>query len=156
MSELKKAINWSVKSFDELTKMELHDLLQLRVDIFIVEQDCPYPEIDGKDPMCFHVLGKAEDGTIVAVARIAPTGIIYDETSIGRVVTKKDLRGEGIGSELMKESIRYCRENLEGNTIKIAAQKYLEQFYSDLGFKTISEVYLWDGIEHVDMRLKLQ
>jgi ElaA protein len=155
MSEYKKTVNWSVKSFEELAKMELHDLLQLRVDIFIVEQDCPYPEIDGKDPLCFHVLGKTEADKIVAVARIAPAGVIYQETSIGRVVTDKGLRGQGIGSELMKKSIEYCRENLEGNTIKIAAQKYLEKFYSDLGFKTISEVYMWDGIEHIDMRLHL-
>jgi len=153
MSDYKKPINWSVKSFDELTRMELHDLLQLRVDIFIVEQDCPYPEIDGKDPLCLHVLGKTEDDKIVAVARIAPAGVIYKETSIGRVVTKEELRGQGIGSELMEQSIQYCKENLEGNTVKIAAQKYLENFYSDLGFKTISDVYLWDGIEHVDMRL---
>ncbi len=152
MSEYKKDVFWSVKNFESLSKMELHDLLRLRVDIFIVEQDCPYPEIDGKDPECYHVLGKNKSGSIVAVARIAPAGLIYEETSIGRVVTKKALRGSGIGSELMKQSMKFCKEKLEAATIKIAAQKYLEDFYTNLGFKTISDVYLWDGIEHVDMR----
>lgn len=146
-------MSWSIKNFEALTKVELHDILRLRVDIFIVEQECPYPEIDGKDPDCYHVMGKDKNGSIVAVARIAPAGVIYEEISIGRVVTKKELRGSGIGSDLMKQSILFCKEELRGQTIKIAAQKYLEKFYSDLGFKTISQVYLWDGIEHVDMRL---
>jgi len=153
MSELKKAISWTVKNFEELTKMELHDLLRLRVDVFIVEQDCPYPEIDGKDPKCLHVLGKTSDNELVAVARIAPPDIIYKETSIGRVVTKENMRGQGIGVELMHRSIQYCERELVSETIKIAAQKYLENFYTDLGFKTISDIYIWDGIEHIDMRL---
>jgi len=133
--------------------MELHDLLKLRVDIFVVEQDCPYPEIDGKDPVCFHVLGKDSKKELVATARIAPPEIIYPETSIGRVVTRKDLRGHGLGVELMNQSIQYCKNELKAPSVKIAAQKYLEKFYSDLGFKTISDVYIWDGIEHVDMRM---
>jgi len=153
MSDLKKAVDWYVKKFEALTKIELHDILRLRVDVFIVEQDCPYPEIDGKDPQCIHVLGKTADKELAAVARIAPRDVIYTETSIGRVATRKDLRGTGLGIELMNCSIQYCEQEMASDTIKIAAQKYLEKFYSDLGFNTISDVYLWDGIEHVDMRL---
>jgi len=155
MSEFVKSLSWSVKSFEALSKKELHDLLQLRVNIFVVEQDCPYPEIDGKDPECYHVMGKSQDDSMIAVARIAPAGIIYDEISIGRVVTRKSFRRKGLGVALMQHSILFCKENLEGKSIKIAAQKYLEKFYSDLGFKTISDVYLWDGIEHVDMRIMI-
>ena len=153
MSELEKTISWSIKSFEELSKLELHDILQLRVDVFVVEQTCPYPEIDGKDPMCFHVLGRDEGNQLKATARIAPPGTIYNELSIGRVATHKSIRGKGIGMALMHESIDYCRKNLNTPTIKIAAQSYLEKFYSDLGFKRISDVYVWDDIDHIDMRL---
>jgi ElaA protein len=151
----KPKVNWQVKAFDQLTLMELHDLLRVRLDIFVVEQDCPYSEIDGKDPECLHVLGTTDSGELIATARIVPAGVIYDEWSIGRVVVKEEYRQFKLGKELMERSIDYCRENTEAKTTKIAAQLYLKKFYTSLGFEQISEVYPWDGIDHIDMRLSL-
>lgn len=147
-----EAYTWKISPFESLTLMELHDVLRLRMDIFVVEQNCAYPEIDGKDPMCHHCLGKNSHGALVAVARIAPAGVIYSEASIGRVVVDEAHRGKEIGRRLMQESMAYCREVLQAPSVKIAAQLYLEKFYQSLGFETISEVYPWDGIDHVDMR----
>ena len=135
-----------------LTPLELHDLLKVRVDVFVVEQECAYPEIDGKDTVCVHVLGKNDNGTTLATARIAPAGVIYSEVSIGRVAVDKSLRGTGIGKAVMEYAMKYCETTLNASTIKIAAQLYLKKFYSDFGFTQISDIYLWDGIEHIDMR----
>jgi|SRR5690554_1908709 len=145
-------ITWKIKSFEELTTTELHDLLKLRVDVFVVEQACAYPEIDGKDPMCIHVLGKNETGEVIATARLAPAGVIYPEVSIGRVVVQESLRSFGFGKVVMEHAMNFCKDELRATSIKIAGQLHLKKFYSDLGFDQISEVYLWDGIEHIDMR----
>ncbi|MCZ4408111.1 GNAT family N-acetyltransferase [Cryomorphaceae bacterium 1068] len=154
MSDDKKPdIVWETKAFDELTLLELHDLLRVRLDIFVVEQNCPYSEIDGMDPLCTHVIGKTDEGKLIATARIAPAGTIYDECSIGRVVVKEEYRQFKIGKELMDVSILYCKEQKGVKTIKIAAQLYLRKFYSSFGFEQISDVYPWDGIDHIDMRL---
>ncbi len=154
MSDDKKPhIFWEIKALDELTLLELHDLLRVRLDIFVVEQNCPYSEIDGMDPLCTHVIGKTEAGELIATARIAPAGTIYSECSIGRVVVKEEFRQFKIGKELMDISIDYCESTMKVKTIKIAAQLYLKKFYSSLGFEQISDVYPWDGIDHIDMRL---
>ena len=156
MSILQKPeTSWEIKSFEELSLTELHDLLRLRVDIFVVEQACAYPEIDGEDPFCMHVLGKDKTGEVIATARIAPAGVIYPEVSIGRVAIREAFRSFGFGKVIMKHSIDYCKDELKGASIKIAAQLHLKKFYSDLEFEQISEVYLWDGIEHIDMRYTL-
>ncbi|MEM9052175.1 MAG: GNAT family N-acetyltransferase [Bacteroidota bacterium] len=146
-------MNWEIKRFEDLSLIELHNLLRVRLDIFVVEQNCPYSEIDGMDPKCIHVLGKTEEDEIIATARIAPANTIYSEWSIGRVVVKEEFRRFKLGKELMQVSIDYCNDMASAKTIKIAAQLYLKKFYSELGFKQISEVYLWDGIDHIDMRL---
>ena len=153
--EQKPSLWWEIKKFEDLALMELHDLLSVRLDIFVVEQDCPYSEIDGMDPKCIHVLGKTKGGEIIATARIAPAGAIYSEWSIGRVVVKKEYRKFKLGNELMEVSIDYCLDVASAKTIKIAAQLYLKKFYSKLGFEQISEVYPWDGIDHIDMRLTI-
>lgn len=152
----KPEISWSIKRFDELSLIELHDLLKVRMDIFVVEQNCAYAEIDGKDPHCFHALGSTAKGEIIATARIAPAGLIYEEWSIGRVVVRADYRNMDLGYKLMNKCINFCRGIPEVNTIKIAAQLYLERFYSNLGFKQISDIYPWDGIDHIDMRMTLR
>ncbi len=153
MGEIQKLeLTWEIKSFDELSAKELHDLLKVRVDVFVVEQACAYPEIDGMDPLCYHVLGKDSDGTTLATARVAPHKTIYPEVSIGRVAVDESLRGKGFGKIVMKKAMIFCTEKLKAATIKIAGQLYLEKFYSDLGFSRISDIYLWDGIEHIDMR----
>lgn len=148
-------INFKTIHFNGLSLTELHDLLKLRTDIFVVEQDCPYPEIDGKDPECLHTLGVAEDGQIAAAARIVPAGVIYSDVSIGRVVVQKDFRGQKLGRLVMKEALDYCKHELRADQVKIAAQQYLEDFYTSLGFETVSGIYQWDGIDHVDMVRKM-
>lgn len=148
----KPETSWEIKLFEELSTTELHDLLKLRVDVFVVEQACAYPEIDGKDPVCMHVLGKNKSGEVIATARIAPAGVIYPEVSIGRVAIREAFRSFGFGKVIMRHSIDYCNNELQATSIKIAGQLHLKKFYSDLGFVQISEVYLWDGIEHIDMR----
>ena len=154
--EQKPTIKWETKNFNDLSLIELHDLLRVRLDIFVVEQNCPYSEIDGMDPVCLHVIGKNSEGEIIATARIAPENTIYSEWSIGRVVVKEKFRRFKIGKELMQVAIDYCEGVAFAKTIKIAAQLYLKKFYSELGFEQISDVYLWDGIDHIDMRLTIE
>jgi ElaA protein len=142
---------WKIVPFSDLTTKEFHDALRLRVNIFVVEQNCAYEEIDGKDPDCFHVLGFNEGGELVATARIAPAGVIYPHVSIGRVVVSEGARGQGLAKRMMKEAMDFSMATMKASTIKLAAQHYLEDFYKSLGFNTISEIYPWDGIDHVDM-----
>lgn len=146
--------NIRVLTFSELTLLELHEILKIRVDVFVVEQACAYPEIDGLDPRCHHVVATDLKGTVIGTARIAPGGVIYPEWSIGRVAVVADQRKKGLGKALMQSAIEFC-ENQPAGSIRIAAQTYLEDFYTDLGFKIMGDPYLWDGIMHVDMRLIL-
>lgn len=150
----KLSFNWKIEKLERLSPKEVHDLIKIRVDVFVVEQECAYPELDGKDPDCWHVLGQDKNGNTLAVARIAPAGLIYPEVSIGRVALDKSARGTGNGKKIMTESIHFCRKALKAETIKIAAQLYLNKFYSDLGFIQVSDIYPWDGIPHIDMRLQ--
>ena len=144
---------WELKKFDELTNHELHDLFRLRVDIFVVEQSCPYSEIDGKDPFSYHLMGKIND-KIVAYTRILPPGISYTEPSIGRVVVAKSHRGTGLGHELLKRSVQISLDKY-GQSIKIGAQAHLEHYYGAAGFKKVSAEYLEDDIPHIDMLLTI-
>jgi ElaA protein len=143
-------INWSYKKFFDLSPSELYHLLQLRSEVFVVEQNCVFLDMDNIDQQCFHLSGYVEN-KLVAYARIVPPGIVYTEPSIGRVVTAPSARKKGLGKLLMKEAISLVIQ-LYGNTsIKIGAQYYLKQFYADFGFYQASDVYLEDGIEHVYM-----
>lgn len=151
----KSELTWELKSFGELSALEVHDLLKVRVDVFVVEQECAYEEIDGMDPVCWHVLGKNAEGRVVATSRVAPAGSIYPEASIGRIAVDKSERGKGLGKVVTQKAMDFCITELKVATIKIAAQLYLKKFYSDLGFVKISDVYLWDGIEHIDMRYSI-
>lgn len=146
-------MEWEILPFEDLSLLELHDILKLRVDVFVVEQECAYEEVDGKDPECYHLI-HYRNGKLACTARIAPAGVIYPEVSIGRVITAADERKSGLGKALMERCISFCAEKIEAKTIKIAAQLYLKDFYGNLGFEQISEIYPWDGIDHVDMRLK--
>lgn len=146
-------INWICKSFEELTTLELYALLQLRNEVFIVEQNCPYLDVDGKDLKSFHLMAWKED-RLIAYTRLIPPGISYDEVSIGRVVNSPSVRGSGIGKELMQLSIAKIYELFGKQDIVIGAQLYLKKFYSDLGFVQEGDVYLEDNIEHILMRLK--
>ena len=142
--------------FAELTLQELYDILALRQQVFIVEQNCPFLDADGIDQKGWHLMGLDEAEKLVAYTRLLPKGIPYEGyTSIGRVVTSPTARGGGIGKILMSESISRTLQMFDNQPIKIGAQKYLEHFYQNLGFRTIGEEYMEDGILHTKMILKI-
>jgi len=142
------------KRFDELTTEELYTILALRAEVFVVEQNCPYQDLDGKDKNALHVLGYL-NGTLIAYARVLKQGISYQEyASIGRVVTDFSARGKKYGHELMVYSIGVCQKHYTGQKIKISAQAHLEKFYTTHGFVATGESYLEDGIPHIGMLLK--
>ncbi|HFI0253390.1 TPA: GNAT family N-acetyltransferase [Streptococcus suis] len=143
-------MQWEMKAFDQLSLQELYTILTLRMDVFVVEQACPYPEVDGKDPNCLHLLG-TDEGELVAYLRILPAGLSYDEVSIGRVVIKSSHRGKGLARPMMEQAIDFITTVWEESQIKIGAQAHLEKFYGSLGFESVSEVYLEDNIPHLDM-----
>lgn len=140
----------TVKTFDELTIYELHDLLQLRSEVFVVEQDCVYQDIDGKDAKAIHVLGK-KDGKIVAYTRCFPPGIYFNEAAIGRVVVQQNQREHSYGHSIMNASKQAIKEKFHTDTIKLSAQTYLIKFYEAHGFTVTGKEYLEDGIPHVAM-----
>lgn len=146
-------MNFKLKTFNELTNTELYNILQERTNVFVVEQNCPYPEVDGKDVQSYH-LYKEQNGQIVAYLRILPPGVSYPELSIGRVLVKKEYRGQRLAHELMARALQFIEDELNETTVKIQAQDYLRKFYGSFGFEAISEVYLDDGIPHVDMLLQ--
>ncbi|MCT4622069.1 MAG: GNAT family N-acetyltransferase [Schleiferiaceae bacterium] len=145
-------LRFEVKTFDELTKEELYDLLQLRSEVFVVEQNCPYQDLDGKDTIAFHVLGTL-DGKIMAYTRLFAPGKYYKETSIGRVVTSPSIRMEGAGKSIMAFSLEKAKALFKAN-IRIMAQCYLTKFYEDFGFVQEGQEFLEDGIPHIEMILK--
>ena len=144
-------VTWLAKHFSELTTVELYDILQLRTDVFVVEQQCIFQDLDNKDQACFHLWAEDEDRKILACTRIVPGGISYAEASIGRVATARNARGTGLGRELMKNSITYLEELYGKVDIKIGAQLYLKEFYSSFGFIQSSDIYDEDGIDHIEM-----
>ena len=144
-------MSFQVKQFDELTGLQIYKILQARVGVFVVEQQCAFLEVDGKDPNCDHLYFE-EDGDILAYARLLPPGVSYKEASIGRVLVVEKARGRGLAKQLLKEAIQYLKA--QGHPmIKIQAQSYLKDFYSSFGFAAISDEYLEDDIPHIDMLL---
>ncbi|MBM7619138.1 ElaA protein [Bacillus tianshenii] len=147
-------MGWFLKRFEELTNIELYNILKERTAVFVVEQTCPYPEVDGKDPHSYH-LYKEENGEIIAYLRVLPPGVSYKEASIGRVLVKQEYRGQGIAEELLRRGLDFIHDELKRDTVKIQAQDYLRNFYGSFGFKAITETYLEDNIPHVDMLLQI-
>ncbi len=146
------AINYTCKSFDTLTVSELYDIMRLRQEVFVVEQNCPYLDADGKDQYGYHVMGKDEGGTLHCCTRLLPQGVSYDGfVSIGRVANSDKVRGTGEGKRLMIFSIEKIRALYPEKPIKIGAQAYLKRFYESLGFTDIGIPYLEDGIPHIIM-----
>jgi ElaA protein len=143
-------IRWRFAPFEELTPREVHDLLQLRAEVFVVEQDCVFQDVDGADVESWHLLG-SRDGALVAYSRVIPAGVKFSEASIGRVVTSPALRGTGCGRELMAETLRRADTLWPGKPIRIGAQMRLERFYEDFGFAKASAPYDEDGIVHIEM-----
>jgi ElaA protein len=139
-----------IKKFNELTIQELYSLLKLRSEIFVVEQDCVYQDLDGKDAKALHVIG-IENNEVVAYTRIFKPGDYFDIASIGRVAVHKDRRKYGYGKDIMQASINVVNDKFNEQKIKISAQTYLSRFYTELGFKAVGEGYLEDGIPHIEM-----
>ena len=145
-------LRYECKPFAELTPAELYAAMALRQEVFIVEQNCPYLDADGKDLQSWHLLGRDEAGKLLAYVRILPIGISYPEyPSIGRVVTSPAARGKGYGKELMEVAIETLYRLFGPSPIKIGAQTYLLKFYESLGFRSTGEEYLEDGIPHTKM-----
>ena len=143
-------IDIKTKYFKDLSTDELHDLLQLRSEVFVVEQQCIYQDIDGKDKKALHVLGY-KNNKLVAYTRIFKPGDYFDEASIGRVVVAKNEREHKYGYSIMEASIQCIKKELKTNTVSLSAQYYLIRFYNNLGFKEVGEEYLEDDIPHIKM-----
>lgn len=144
-------LRWTTKPFDALTLAELYALLQLRSEVFVVEQTCAFQDIDGHDQAAYHLLGYTAAGELAAYARLFAAGRSYDQASIGRVVTSPRHRGAGLGRELLRQAIGQCEALFGRQPIKIGAQQYLRAFYESFGFVAEGEGYLEDGIPHVHM-----
>ena len=141
---------FTIKKFNELSTHELYAVLQLRAEVFVVEQDCVYQDLDNKDLDAYHMLGVL-DTKIVAYTRIFKPGDYFLESSIGRIVVKKEFRKFQFGYQLVVNSIQFIENNLQQNKILISAQSYLSKFYNSLGFTQVGEEYLEDGIPHIKM-----
>src|SRR5690606_37166621 len=141
---------WHYKTLEDFTSGELYEILQLRSEVFVVEQNCVYNDCDGKDTKSKHFWAEI-DNQIVAYCRIVPPGISYSEPSIGRVVTHPNFRNLKLGKQLMKQAIQVCENTFDTESIRISAQSYLKKFYENLGFQQVSEEYLEDGIPHIEM-----
>lgn len=147
-------IDWQYKQFGELSPHELYAILQLRNEVFVVEQNCVFQDADNKDAASYHVMGWNGE-KLLAYSRLVPAGISYSEPSIGRVVTSPVARSLGLGKNLMKRSIDILHATWGKTDIKIGAQLYLERFYNSLGFQRTSDIYMEDGIEHIEMTLRI-
>ncbi|MEZ4937248.1 MAG: GNAT family N-acetyltransferase [Crocinitomicaceae bacterium] len=144
-------INWEIKHYKDLSVDEFHDLVSLRIEVFVVEQDCPYQDLDGKDKIAFHQIGRDDSGEIVATSRILGPGVSYQEVSIGRVVVSQKVRGRGVAHEMMEKSKEFVKSEYGNVPIRISAQEYLEKYYSGHGFEFTGKKYLEDGIPHMEM-----
>jgi len=155
MGILPKMINMqcAVSLFQELTAGQLFDVLKLRVDVFVVEQQCAYRELDEYDrhSEVRHLSGRNEVGELIAYARLLPPGLRYPEANIGRFVVKADFRKQGIGHQLLRTALNEISRCWEQSPIRISAQDFLQAFYAQYGFIRVSDVYLEDGIPHVEM-----
>lgn len=143
-------VDFDIKHFKELSTQTFHDALQLRINVFVVEQNCPYPELDDKDLVAYHVLG-LEDGRLVAVARILPPGISYKEPSIGRFAVAPTHRKQKLGHLMMEACHASISQLFPKSPIRISAQEYLKDFYGAHGYQHTGKSYLEDGIPHIEM-----
>ncbi|HTI10916.1 MAG TPA: GNAT family N-acetyltransferase [Puia sp.] len=157
--DTKKMTTWICKKFETLHAEELYAVLRLRSEVFVVEQNCVFLDMDNKDQLSQHLMGWQEENgenKLLGYARIVPAGISYEESSIGRIVTSPAARGRGIGKELLQHSIQTLYTLHGKRVIRIGAQYYLKGFYESFGFEQASEMYLEDGIEHIEMLLLTQ
>ena len=148
-----KTIKWDIQNFRELDVAQLYAVLKLRVDVFVVEQACAYAELDEYDRHIEtrHLTGHDEFSELIAYARLLPPGLRYPEVNLGRFVVRKESRGKGIGHTLLDKALKEIEINWPGGAIKVSAQDYLQKFYEQYGFARVSDVYLEDGIPHIEM-----
>jgi ElaA protein len=144
-------VKWKIKQFNELSLHELYSVLELRSEVFVVEQNCVYQDIDGKDQKAIHLLGEI-DGILVAYARLFKPNDYFEQASIGRVIVKPSHRELKLGHDLMYQAITAIREKFKVDSITISAQLYLKKFYQSHGFVQTSEMYLEDDIPHIEMK----
>ncbi|MFZ6875601.1 GNAT family N-acetyltransferase [Undibacterium sp. Di27W] len=146
-------LQWQCASFSELSNLQLHAIYQARAAVFVIEQNCVYQDVDGKDPLSHHLTAWTPDGEVAAYLRIVPAGISFAEASLGRVISTSDWRGTGVGKALITRGIQALHALHPAAPIRIGAQAYLEKFYGSFGFETVSDIYLEDDIPHVEMLL---
>lgn len=146
-------MQWCFKKYNDLTLDEFHNILQLRIDVFVVEQNCPYPELDTKDKIAFHLFAFAEEAPnkIIAYTRIFKPGDYYKEAALGRVVVHQEYRNKKLGYELIQKTIDKMQELFGDTPIKIGAQTHLKKFYGSFGFQQVGNEYIEDGIPHIHM-----
>lgn len=147
-------MNYKIKKFSDLTIDQLYEIFKIRAEIFVVEQNCAYQDVDSRDKGAYHLFLE-NNNEIIAYLRILPKGISYEEVSIGRVLTKESYRKRGLSRDLMDKAIAFVIDTLGEKEIRISAQVYLQEFYKSFGFKTVSDIYLEDGIEHIEMLCKV-
>jgi ElaA protein len=147
-------LTWTLKTFNDLTANELYHILRLRSEVFVVEQNCVFLDADNKDQVAHHYMCWGEN-ELLAYTRLLPAGFAYEYVSIGRVVTSPRARSLGIGKLLMRQSIDECVKLFNADIIKIGAQLYLKKFYESFGFTQSSEIYVEDGIDHIEMLLTI-
>ena len=148
-------MNWSIKHFNELSGLEVYEIIKLRTDVFVVEQQSIYIDCDNKDLDAFHLQLRDEQGRLLGYLRMLDQGVSYPCYSIGRVIISPQLRGTGYGVQLVSRGIQFIKEHWEGKQITISAQQHLVAFYGQVGFKQESEPYIEDGIPHVKMSVYL-
>ncbi|MFO7763979.1 MAG: GNAT family N-acetyltransferase [Wenzhouxiangellaceae bacterium] len=147
------SLEWRLHAFERLELAQLYAVLAARVAVFVVEQDCPYQDLDGLDEVGMHLVAWQEAASVAAYARILPPGTRFEQPSIGRVLTDSGLRRTGLGRELMRRAVVETRRLFPDQAIRLSAQCYLERFYQALGFSIVSRPYEEDGIPHVEMEL---
>jgi ElaA protein len=145
------ALKWNTKRFEALSTIEMYSILKLRSEVFVVEQNCVYQDIDGKDMKALHLFGE-EDGKIIAYSRLFNVGDYFENASIGRVVVAENCRNKKYGHDLMREAISAIETHFQEIKITISAQLYLKKFYESHGFVQTSETYLEDDIPHIEMK----
>lgn len=143
-------IIWKIKTFDEFTVPELYNVLKARIDVFVVEQNCPYPDLDNYDQKAVHIWAE-ENGEVLAYCRIFDKGIKYPEASIGRVLTTEKARGKRLGKQLIQYALDAIEARFHTSEVRISAQDYLLKFYGEFGFKDTGKKYLEDDIPHTEM-----
>jgi ElaA protein len=143
-------IIWNIKNFDEFTVPELYAILKARIDVFVIEQNCPYPDLDNYDQQALHLWAE-ENGEVMAYCRIFNKGIKYGEASIGRVLTTEKARGKSLGKLLIQYAVETIENRFHTSEIRISAQDYLLKFYGGFGFEDTGKKYLEDDIPHTEM-----